>query len=67
MSDDDTIADPSSVAEISDRIFVGDSRDMGVIPDASVGLVVTSPPYFAGKAYEEALGEEHIPSDYVDY
>ncbi|MGA0193986.1 MAG: DNA-methyltransferase [Ilumatobacteraceae bacterium] len=67
VSDDDTIADPSSVAEISDRIFVGDSRDMGVIPDASVGLVVTSPPYFAGKAYEEALGEEHIPSDYVDY
>lgn len=67
VSDDDTLADPSLVASVSDRIFVGDSRDMSVIPDSSVGLVVTSPPYFAGKAYEEALGHDHIPSDYVDY
>jgi site-specific DNA-methyltransferase (adenine-specific) len=29
--------------------------------------VVTSPPYFAGKAYEEALGEGHIPANYVEY
>ncbi len=67
VSDDDSIADPSLVEAVADRIFVGDSRDMGNIPDASVGLVVTSPPYFAGKAYEEALGHDHIPSDYVDY
>lgn len=52
---------------IRDEIFVGDSRAMHEIPDGSVGLVVTSPPYFAGKAYEEALGEGHIPADYVQY
>lgn len=67
VSDDDTVADPAQVAAIADRIFVGDSRDMSAVPEGSVGLVVTSPPYFAGKAYEAALGEDHIPADYVDY
>lgn len=67
LSSDDSLADPSDVAEVADRIFVGDSRDMSAIPDRSVGLVVTSPPYFAGKAYEEALGEGHVPADYVTY
>ncbi len=50
-----------------DRIIVGDARDMSEIADSSVALVVTSPPYFAGKAYEEALGEGHIPATYVEY
>lgn len=67
VSDDDTIADRAAVAAVADRILIGDSRDMREIPDNSVGLVVTSPPYFAGKAYEEALGEDHIPADYVTY
>ncbi len=61
------MAHGAQVDDIRDRIFVGDSRSMQEIPDRSVGLVVTSPPYFAGKAYEEALGEGHIPADYVDY
>src|SRR6185503_189575 len=46
---------------------VGDARDMSAMAPSSVALVVTSPPYFAGKAYEEALGEGHIPANYVDY
>jgi DNA modification methylase len=50
-----------------DRIVVGDARSMDQIEDATVGLVVTSPPYFAGKEYEEALGEGHVPGSYVDY
>ena len=33
----------------------------------SVALVVTSPPYFAGKAYEDALERDHIPASYLDY
>ena len=33
----------------------------------SVALVVTSPPYFAGKDYEEALGDGHIPASYLEY
>lgn len=67
VSDDDTLADPSDLGAIRNRIFVGDSRDMSLVPDGSIGLVVTSPPYFAGKAYEEALGEGHVPADYVEY
>src|SRR6266545_4795175 len=37
------------------------------VEDKSVAFAVTSPPYYAGKAYEEALGEGHIPADYNDY
>ncbi len=40
---------------------------MDEVEDASVALVVTSPPYFAGKEYEEALGEGHVPASYLDY
>jgi len=67
ISADDTLADPALVDSVRNQMFVGDSRDMSRIPNNSVGLVVTSPPYFAGKAYEEALGEGHIPADYVEY
>lgn len=67
VSDDETLADPEEVAAVRDRIFVGDSRVMAQVPDNSVALVVTSPPYFAGKAYETALGEGHIPADYLEY
>ncbi len=63
LDDDDTVGAPADV----DRIEVGDSRDMSSVPDSSVALVVTSPPYFAGKAYEEALGEGAIPATYLDY
>ncbi len=37
------------------------------VADNSVALVVTSPPYFAGKAYEEVLGQGHVPATYLDY
>jgi site-specific DNA-methyltransferase (adenine-specific) len=50
-----------------DDIYCGDARDMAKVDDDSVALVVTSPPYFAGKAYEEALDEEHIPATYLEY
>ncbi len=50
-----------------DDIFVGNSASMTHVPDNSVALVVTSPPYFAGKAYEEALGSGDIPATYLDY
>jgi DNA modification methylase len=50
-----------------DEIFAGDARDMADIEDASVALVVTSPPYFAGKEYETALGEGHVPATYGEY
>ena len=63
ISTDDVIGAPGEL----DVIHVGDARDMSAVPDASVALVVTSPPYFAGKQYETALGEGHVPADYIDY
>jgi DNA modification methylase len=50
-----------------DDIFDHDASDMHEIADDSVALVVTSPPYFAGKAYETALGEGHVPANYFEY
>lgn len=50
-----------------DDIFSHEAQRMPELADNSVALVVTSPPYFAGKAYEEALGEGGIPSTYLDY
>ena len=55
---------------VLDRIWHGDARDMdavGEVADGSVALVFTSPPYFAGKAYEEALGQGGVPGDYLEY
>ena len=45
----------------------GDSRDMANIPDSSIALVVTSPPYFVGKEYETAVGEGSVPASYGEY
>ncbi len=50
-----------------DDIFVGDARRMTNVPDSSVALVVTSPPYFVGKDYEKELGVGHVPANYVAY
>lgn len=36
-----------------DRIFCADARDMHQVPDESVSLVVTSPPYNVAKAYTD--------------
>lgn len=50
-----------------DAIFCKDARTMHEVDESSVALVVTSPPYFAGKEYEEALGSGLVPKDYLDY
>ncbi len=66
ISEDSEIAPHACV----DQLWVGDARDMdahGDIADNSVALVVTSPPYFAGKEYEEAVGEGQIPADYFSF
>ena len=63
LSADDTVEPPGVV----DQIYVGDARAMDRVRPSSVALVVTSPPYFAGKAYEAELGEGHIPATYVEY
>jgi modification methylase len=50
-----------------DKLIVGDARRMDEVPGSSVALVVTSPPYFAGKEYEESLGEGGAPATYLEY
>ena len=54
-------------ARVVDELFVGDARHMAQVADASVALVVTAPPYFAGKEYEAALGSGHVRATYLDY
>ena len=63
VSSDSTINLPAE----RDVIYAHDARSMDEVAPNSVALVVTSPPYFAGKEYEAALGEDHIPATYVDY
>jgi len=63
LSSDTTIAPEKSI----DELFVGDARSMPEVASASVALVVTSPPYFAGKQYEQALGEDGVPATYLEY
>jgi site-specific DNA-methyltransferase (adenine-specific) len=41
--------------EILDQIVVASSEDMGQLPDCSVHLMVTSPPYNAQKEYDDDL------------
>lgn len=66
LSADATVVSPAA----QDVIWTGDARQMnqcGDIADNSVALVVTSPPYFAGKEYEAVLGVGHVPADYAAY
>jgi site-specific DNA-methyltransferase (adenine-specific) len=64
LSDDNDVA---PVYEIADPFVEGDARHMDAVLDNSVALVVTSPPYFAGKQYEEELEREGVPASYLEY
>jgi len=63
ISDDSTIAPPAEV----DVLYAQDARRMEGVATNSVALVVTSPPYFAGKQYEESLGVNGVPATYFEY
>jgi DNA modification methylase len=64
LSDDTTVVRPGTL----DVIYRHDARDMGgKVESNSVALVVTSPPYFAGKEYEESLGQNGVPGTYFEY
>lgn len=63
LSDEDYVDPKKDI----DDIFAHSATSMSEVKDASVALVVTSPPYFAGKQYEEALGQGEIPATYSDY
>src|SRR5581483_1452942 len=63
ISGDDRLA---GAVDIGEPLRCVDARALD-LPDGSVALVVTSPPYFAGKEYEAALGEGSIPASYLEY
>src|SRR6476620_8185653 len=64
VSNADDVLPPKPVAE---PFVCGDARAMPEVADGSVALVVTSPPYFAGKQYEEELEREGVPGSYLEY
>ncbi|MCK4348989.1 MAG: site-specific DNA-methyltransferase [Thermoplasmatales archaeon] len=49
------------------RLIVGDSRDMSFIDDESIHLVVTSPPYWNLKRYNENQNQLGHVSDYETF
>lgn len=64
LSDDASVPPPEPP---SDPFLCGDARSMDAVANGSVALVVTSPPYFAGKQYEEEFQREGVPSSYIEY
>jgi DNA modification methylase len=63
LSDDTTIVTPKK----KNVIYKQDARDMSKVESNSIALVVTSPPYFAGKEYERSLGQNGVPGTYFEY
>src|SRR4051812_17209794 len=52
--------------DFGDPFKCADATHMAELRDHSVALVVTSPPYFAGKQYEEELERDGVPSSYAE-
>ena len=67
ISNDEEVVEPVQ----RDEIWLGQAHELladeSKVADRSVALVVTSPPYFVGKSYEEAMGEGHVPHDYESH
>lgn len=58
---------PAPYDRTTHRLRQGDARDLSWIPDASVGLVVTSPPYWTLKDYRESEGQMGYIADYDEF
>jgi site-specific DNA-methyltransferase (adenine-specific) len=65
ISVDERVEPPAMV----DTLFHGDAREMteAQVADNSVALMITSPPYFAGKEYETDTTTGHVPASYIEY
>lgn len=57
----------SDVKETSHTLVLGDARDLSFIPTKSVHLVVTSPPYWCLKKYEDNPEQLGNMGDYEDF
>jgi DNA modification methylase len=72
MSTEDAVEPLARLPQGAAACINADSRCLKLpggrlLPANSVALVVTSPPYFSGKEYEQALGRGHIPGSYFEY
>lgn len=72
ISDDQTVNRPDDLlAELgSGRVYTGSIDALTNLPDNSVALVVTSPPYFVGKEYELGVNNNtggQIPASYLEF
>lgn len=74
VTDDETINRPEELLEElgAGKLYVGAIDKLKVLPENSVALVVTSPPYFVGKEYELAvMGEadsgHRVPETYFEF
>jgi site-specific DNA-methyltransferase (adenine-specific) len=66
---DPPIVDEESLPQhptIVDRLICRDAANMSELADNSVALIVTSPPYFVGKTYEEEIAAGR-PDTYIAY
>jgi DNA modification methylase len=63
ITDDEHVVEPF---EIDEPFRLGDSRHLD-LPDDSVALVVTSPPYYVGKDYEIDADDPQVPASYGEY
>jgi DNA modification methylase len=59
-----TVPWPAPFDATTHRIHLGDARDLSWVPDASVHLVVTSPPYWTLKEYRHHEGQLGHVEDY---
>lgn len=56
-----------SAIPTSHQLYRADARDLSFIPDSSVHLVVTSPPYWKLKRYNEGAGQLGHLQDYEEF
>jgi DNA modification methylase len=56
--EDETEVENPIPSAVLDQVLCRDSRDMSIIPDSSIHLIVTSPPYNVGKEYDKDLNIE---------
>jgi len=62
-----TIAEYVSRLPTSHALHQGDARDLSFIPDQSVHLIVTSPPYWTLKQYRDGNGQMGHIDDYGEF
>ena len=64
-----TVPGPQTIEDIPTvhRLVQGDARDLSFIPDQSIHLVITSPPYWSLKRYNESEGQMGHIADYEQF